>query len=121
MTVPRLRSPGKKGALNESAFATSKAAQDHKLALQQGKVMPIPQLKSSLIPAYTQKELDQDIVAPNKYLLFYERSVVIVSFAAMSIYMAWRWKTFVTHPSSYWISAPLIAAETSLVIPGECL
>lgn len=119
MSVPRLRSPGKKGASsNQSAFASSKAAQDHKLAQQQGKVMPIPQLKSALIPAYTQEELDLDIVTPNKYLFYYERSVVCLSFLAMSIYMGWRWSAFVTHPSSYWISAPLILAETSLVIPG---
>jgi hypothetical protein len=122
MSVPRLRSPGKKGASsNQSAFASSKAAQDHKLAQQQGKVMPIPQLKSALIPAYTQEELDLDIVTPNKYLFYYERSVVCLSFLAMSIYMGWRWSAFVTHPSSYWISAPLILAETSLVIPGMCV
>lgn len=83
--------------------------------------MPVPQLKSSLIPVYTQEELDADVIAPNKLLLYYERGVVVLSFAAMIIYMGWRWSSFVTHRSSYWISAPLIISETSLVIPGKVL
>jgi len=116
--VPRLRSPGKAPA-TESAFATTSHAAKQQVEDQRaGKVMPVPQLKSMEIPAYTQEELDNDIVKPNFYLWVYERSVVVLSFVAMAIYMFWRWKAFVTKPSSYWISAPLILAETSLVIPG---
>ena len=87
---------------------------------KKGKVMPLPALKSSEIPAYTQEELDLDVVKPNFYLWLYERTVVVLSFCAMLIYMGWRWSAFVTHPSSYWISAPLILSETCLVIPGAC-
>lgn len=110
-TAPRLRSPGK-APKTESAFASKPAA-------GKPKVMPVPQLKSTEIPAYTQEELDNDLVKIPTLLWVYERTVVFLSFTAMIIYMGWRWSAFVTHPSSYWISAPLIVAETSLVIPGK--
>jgi hypothetical protein len=117
-SVPRLRSPGKAPA-TESAFApTCRAAKQQAEDQKKGKVMPVPQLKSQEVPAYTQEELDNDVVKPNFYIWLYERTVVCLSFTAMLIYMGWRWSAFVKHPSSYWISAPLILAETSLVIPG---
>lgn len=116
--MPRLRSPGKAPA-TESAFANNcKAAKQQVEDQKKGKVMPVPQLKSMEIPAYTQEELDNDVVKPNFYLWCYERAVVCLSFCAMLIYMGWRWSAFINKPSSYWISAPLILAETSLVIPG---
>lgn len=117
-SVPRLRSPGKAPA-TESAFASNcRAAKQQVEDEKKGKVMPVPALKSTEIPAYTQEELDNDVIKPNFYLWLYERTVVVLSFCAMLIYMGWRWSAFVQHPSSYWISAPLIMAETSLVIPG---
>ena len=114
-TAPRLRSPGK-APKTESAFASKQPAGAN---TKHAKVMPVPQLKSTEIPAYTQEELDNDIVKTPTMLWLYERTVVFLSFTAMIIYMGWRWSAFVTHPSSYWISAPLILAETSLVIPGK--
>lgn len=120
-SVPRLRSPGKAPA-TESAFANNcRAAKQQAEDQKKGKVMPVPQLKSMEIPAYTQEELDNDVVKPNFYLWLYERTVVVLSFCAMLIYMGWRWSAFVQHPSSYWISAPLILSETCLVIPGKLL
>lgn len=118
--MPRLRSPGKAPA-TESAFAATvqcRAAKQQVEDQKKGKVMPVPALKSTEVPAYTQEELDNDVVKPNFYLWLYERTVVVLSFVAMLVYMGWRWSAFVQKPSSYWISAPLIFAETSLVIPG---
>lgn len=70
------------------------------------------------VPVYTQEELDRDLVNPNMWLMIYERSVVVLGAIAMAIYLYWRVQNFLTKPSDYYISIPLLLSETALILPG---
>lgn len=107
LNTPRLRTPGR-GIAASPHGAGAKAANQTQLVPTQ----PPP------IPKYTQEELDNDIVNPSMWTYIYERVIVFLSFTAMIIYMTWRWRCFLTRPSTLWISLPLIVSETLLVFPG---
>jgi hypothetical protein len=79
---------------------------------------PPPSNEWKEIPQYTQEELDLDVVAPNKLQQYYERTICLLAFAAMTVYLVWRWRRFVSVPSTYWISLPLVVSETALILPG---
>lgn len=105
--VPKQRSP-RTGAGTILGSSPSSAV---------GKVAS-PQKPVKDTPTYTQEELDNDLIKRSLWLMVYERTVCLMAFCTMVGYLVWRWRSFVTKPSSYWISAPLILSETALIIPG---
>lgn len=88
------------------------------MTAKNSKTMPVPTLPYSEIPKYTQEELDSDVCHPDFWTYYYERAIVFASFVSMIVYMVWRWRCFLTRPSTLWISLPLILSETTLVFPG---
>ena len=107
LSTPRQRTPGRPSNISKDGPKPKGP-----------KVQPAPSLKSTAIPKYTQEELDADVCKPNFWLFLYERFVCLLAFTAMCVYLSWRWHAFVTLPSTYWISIPLVVSETLLVLPG---
>lgn len=105
MSTPRQRTPGR-----HAPGSPQKA--------QRGpKTQPVPTADYTGV-TYTQEELDADLCKAKMGTLLYERGVVVLAFAAMCVYLAWRWTLFLSSPSTYWVSIPLIVSETCLVVPG---
>jgi len=70
------------------------------------------------LPTYTQEELDTDVVKVSPWLFYYERAICMCAVIAMCVYLQWRMRVFISAPSTYWVSIPLIISEFLLIIPG---